>query len=125
MVVDTGGACASPNFATSSATAMLVLNCVPKMAGDFPLTIKSAEGEVVYSGTVSVPNPQVTLITAKGAITLKLDPAKAPISTNNFLSYVASGFYKDTLFHRVIAGFVVQGGGYTTGLDKRTSPCCK
>jgi cyclophilin family peptidyl-prolyl cis-trans isomerase len=121
MVVDTAGACASPNFANSSTTAMLVLNCVPKVAGDFPLTIKSAEGEVVYSGTVSVPNPQVTLITAKGAITLELDPAKAPISSNNFLSYVASGFYKDTLFHRVIAGFVVQGGGYTTGLVKRTS----
>ena len=122
LVVDTGGACASPDFATSSTTAMLVLNCVPKVAGDFPLTIKSAEGAVVYSGTVSVPNPQVTLITAKGAITLELDPAKAPISTNNFLSYVASGFYKDTLFHRVIAGFVVQGGGYTTGMVKRTAP---
>ena len=121
MVVDTGGACASPNFATSSTTSMLVLNCVPKVAGDFPLTIKSAEGAVVYSGTVQVPNPQVTLITAKGAITLELDPAKAPISTNNFLSYVASGFYKDTLFHRVIAGFVVQGGGYTTGMVKRTA----
>jgi cyclophilin family peptidyl-prolyl cis-trans isomerase len=121
MVVDTGGACASPSFASSSTTALLVLNCVPKVAGDFPLTIKSAEGQVVYSGTVQVPNPQVTLITAKGAITLELDPAKAPISTNNFLSYVASGFYKDTLFHRVIAGFVVQGGGYTTGMVKRTA----
>jgi cyclophilin family peptidyl-prolyl cis-trans isomerase len=61
------------------------------------------------------------LVTSKGAITLELDPAKAPISTNNFLSYVGSGFYKDTLFHRVIAGFVVQGGGYTTGMLKRTA----
>jgi cyclophilin family peptidyl-prolyl cis-trans isomerase len=119
MVVDTGGACASPDFANSSTTAMLVLNCVPKMAGDFPLTIKSAEGALVYSGKVTVPNPQVTLITAKGDITLELDPAKAPISTNNFLSYVASGFYKDTLFHRVIAGFVAQAGGYTTGLVRK------
>jgi cyclophilin family peptidyl-prolyl cis-trans isomerase len=120
MVVDTGGACASPNFATSSTTAMLVLNCVPKVAGDIPLTIKSAEGAVVYSGTLSVPNPQVTLITAKGAITLELDPTIAPITTNNFLSYVASGFYKDTLFHRVIAGFVIQGGGYVSGMLKRS-----
>ncbi len=121
LVVDTGGACTNPSFAANSTTDLLVLNCVPKTVGDIPLTLKTVEGEVVYSTTVTVPNPQVTLVTSKGAITLELDPAKAPISTNNFLSYVGSGFYKDTLFHRVIAGFVVQGGGYTTGMLKRTS----
>ena len=121
LVVDTGGACTNSSFAASSTTDLLVLNCVPKTVGDMPLTLKTAEGEVVYSTTVKVPNPQVTLVTSKGAITLELDPAKAPISTNNFLSYVGSGFYKDTLFHRVIAGFVVQGGGYTTGMLKRTA----
>ena len=121
LVVDTGGACTNPSFAASSTTDLLVLNCIPKTVGDIPLTLKSAAGEVVYATTVTVPNPQVTLVTSKGAITLELDPAKAPISTNNFLSYVGSGFYKDTLFHRVIAGFVVQGGGYTTGMLKRTA----
>ena len=121
LVVDTGGACTNPSFAASSTTDLLVLNCVPKTVGDIPLTLKTAAGEVVYSTTVTVPNPQVTLVTSKGAITLELDPAKAPISTNNFLSYVGSGFYKDTLFHRVIAGFVVQGGGYTTGMLNRTA----
>lgn len=121
LVVDTGGACTNPNFAASSTTDLLVLNCIPKTVGDIPLTLKTAAGEVVYSTTVTVPNPQVTLVTSKGAITLELDPAKAPISTNNFLSYVGSGFYKDLLFHRVIAGFVVQGGGYTTGMLKRTA----
>ena len=121
LVVDTGGACTNSSFAASSTTDLLVLNCIPKTVGDIPLTLKTAAGEVVYSTTVTVPNPQVTLVTSKGAITLELDPAKAPISTNNFLSYVGSGFYKDTLFHRVIAGFVVQGGGYTTGMLKRTA----
>ena len=121
LVVDTGAACTNPSFAASSTTDLLVLNCIPKTVGDIPLIIKTAEGEVVYSTVVTVPNPQVTLVTSKGAITLELDPAKAPISTNNFLSYVGSGFYKDTLFHRVIAGFVVQGGGYTTGMLKRTA----
>ena len=121
LVVDTGGACTNPSFAASSTTDLLVLNCIPKTVGDIPLTLKTAAGEVVYSTTVTVPNPQVTLVTSKGAITLELDPAKAPISTNNFLSYVGSGFYKDTLFHRVIAGFVLQGGGYTTGMLKRTA----
>jgi cyclophilin family peptidyl-prolyl cis-trans isomerase len=42
------------------------------------------------------------------------------VTVNNFLSYVGSGFYQSTLFHRVIAGFVVQGGGYTAGLAKQT-----
>ncbi len=121
LVVDTNGACTNSSFAASSTTDLLVLNCIPKTVGDIPLTLKTAAGEVVYSTTVTVPNPQVTLVTSKGAITLELDPAKAPISTNNFLSYVGSGFYKDTLFHRVIAGFVVQGGGYTTGMIKRTA----
>ena len=121
LVVDTGGACTNPSFAASSTTDLLVLNCIPKTVGDIPLTLKTAAGEVLYSTTITVPKPQVTLVTSQGAITLELDPAKAPISTNNFLSYVASGFYKDTLFHRVIAGFVVQGGGYTTGMLKRTA----
>ena len=121
LLVYTGGACTNPNFAASSTTDLLVLNCVPKTVGDIPLTLKTAEGEVVYTTTITVPKPQVTLVTSKGTMTLELDPTKAPISTNNFLSYVASGFYKDTLFHRVISGFVVQGGGYTTGMVKRTA----
>jgi cyclophilin family peptidyl-prolyl cis-trans isomerase len=121
LVVETNGGCINPSFATNSTTDLLVLNCVVKVVGDLPLTIKTDTGLVVYSSTISIPNPQVTLFTSKGPITLELDPAKAPISTNNFLAYVGSGFYKDTLFHRVISGFVVQGGGFTTGLLKRTA----
>ena len=97
-----------------------MLNCGVKVVGDMPLTIKTSNREVLYT-TITVLKPQVTLVTFKGAITLELDPAMAPISTNNFLSYVASGFYKDTLFHRVISGFVVQGGGYVSAMLKRTS----
>ena len=121
LVVESGGGCINPSFASSSTTDVLVVNCVVKTVGDIPLTIRAATGEVVYTTTMTVPKPQVTLVTSKGAIILELDPAEAPISTNNFLSYVASGFYKDTLFHRVISGFVVQGGGYTTGMVKRTA----
>ena len=121
LVVESNGACTNPSFAASSTTDLLVLNCGVKVVGDIPLTIKTTAGEVVYTTTITVPKPQVTLVTSKGTMTLELDPTKAPISTNNFLSYVASGFYKDTLFHRVISGFVVQGGGYTTGMVKRTA----
>lgn len=121
LVVETNGGCVNPSFASNSTTDVLVLNCGVKVVGDMPLIIKTATGEVVYTTTITVPKPQVTLITSKGAITLELDPTIAPITTNNFLSYVASGFYKDTLFHRVIPGFVVQGGGYVSGMLKRTS----
>ena len=121
LVVETNGGCVNPSFASNSTTDVLVLNCGVKVVGDMPLSIKTATGEVVYTTTITVPKPQVTLITSKGAITLELDPTIAPITTNNFLSYVASGFYKDTLFHRVIPGFVIQGGGYVSGMLKRTS----
>lgn len=120
LTVDTGGACTNPNFASNSTTDILVLNCVASQAGDFSLTVLSPDGQTIYSTVVNVPLPQVTLITGKGSITLELDPARAPISTNNFLTYVSKGFYRSTLFHRVIPNFVVQGGGYTTGMVKKT-----
>jgi peptidyl-prolyl cis-trans isomerase A (cyclophilin A) len=120
LLVDTSGACTNPTFASNSNTDMLVLNCVVAKTGDFSLVIQTAEGAAIYSTTLNVPRPQVLLITAKGSITVELDPTLAPISTNNFLSYVNKGFYRDTLFHRVIPKFVVQGGGYTAGMVKKT-----
>ena len=120
LLVDTSAACTNPTFASNSNTDTLVLNCVVAKTGDFPLVVQTAEGAAIYSTTLNVPLPQVALITAKGSITVELDPALAPISTNNFLSYVSKGFYRSTLFHRVIPNFVVQGGGYTTGMVKKT-----
>lgn len=56
--------------------------------------------------------PRVTFETSEGSFVLELDPVNAPISTKNFLSYVSDGFYDNTLFHRVIDGFMIQGGGF-------------
>jgi len=84
------------------------------------MVVQTAEGVAIYTTTLSIPMPQVALITSKGSITVELDPTLAPLSTNNFLSYVNKGFYSSTLFHRVIPNFVVQGGGYTTGVVKKT-----
>jgi peptidyl-prolyl cis-trans isomerase B (cyclophilin B) len=63
----------------------------------------------------------VVIHTNKGAFTLALDDERAPKTVANFLDYARSGFYDGTLFHRVIPGFVVQGGGMSTGMKpKRT-----
>ncbi|WP_101048551.1 peptidylprolyl isomerase [Macromonas nakdongensis] len=65
-------------------------------------------------------NPQVELhITGHGVITLELDAEKAPKSTANFLAYVNNGHYNNTVFHRVIDGFMIQGGGFEPGMKQK------
>lgn len=67
-------------------------------------------------------NPKVELhITNMGVITLELDAEKAPLSTANFLSYVNKGHYNNTVFHRVIPGFMVQGGGFEPGMNQKST----
>ncbi|HJR58615.1 MAG TPA: peptidylprolyl isomerase [Vicinamibacterales bacterium] len=68
-------------------------------------------------------NPVVVVSTSMGDITLELFKDRAPVSVENFLQYVADGFYPGTIFHRVKAGFMVQGGGYTPEMvEKATRP---
>jgi len=117
--VESNGKCINPSFGSGSTTDTLVLNCGITVVGDLPLTIKSENGTVIYTTKLSVPKPQVTLFTIKGVVVLELDPLTAPISSNNYLSYVGKGYYSSTLFHRVIPGFMIQGGGYTTGMVKK------
>ncbi|MFM2058982.1 MAG: hypothetical protein RLY71_3367 [Pseudomonadota bacterium] len=64
-------------------------------------------------------NPQVDLTTSKGVIRIELDAEKAPLSTANFLAYVSSGHYDGTVFHRVIKGFMAQGGGFEPGMKQK------
>ena len=61
----------------------------------------------------------VKLYTNFGDITLQLDAEKAPVTVKNFLEYVNSGFYNGTLFHRVIDGFMIQGGGFEPGMKQK------
>ena len=69
---------------------------------------------------------KVKLTTSAGPIVIELDDAKAPISTKNFLSYVDSGHYDGTIFHRVIDGFMIQGGGFTKAMQQKpTQPPIK
>jgi cyclophilin family peptidyl-prolyl cis-trans isomerase len=65
--------------------------------------------------------PRVRLDTGKGSIVIELDPTAAPATVENFLSYVREGFYEGTVFHRVIKGFMIQGGGFTPDLQQKAT----
>jgi peptidyl-prolyl cis-trans isomerase B (cyclophilin B) len=65
--------------------------------------------------------PRVKLTTNLGAIVIELSPEKAPATTANFLAYVKSGHYNGTVFHRVIPGFMIQGGGFAPGLKEKST----
>lgn len=77
----------------------------------------------VWAQPAKAGDPVVVMKTSEGTIEITLDPTHAPITTKNFLSYVDDKFYDGTIFHRVIPGFVDQGGGFTTdGTQKPTKP---
>jgi peptidyl-prolyl cis-trans isomerase B (cyclophilin B) len=71
-----------------------------------------------YSSTQGK-STMVKLHTNKGVITLELDAEKAPNTVKNFLEYVNSGFYSNTIFHRVIGNFMIQGGGFEPGMKQK------
>jgi len=71
-------------------------------------------------------NPVVVLKTNEGDIKIELDTAKAPVTSENFLTYVKDGFFDGTIFHRVIGGFMIQGGGMDKDMhEKKTRPPIK
>lgn len=69
--------------------------------------------------TALAENPKVALTTSKGVIVLELNAAKAPLTVQNFLTYVKEGFYAGTVFHRVIPGFMIQGGGMDDSMAQK------
>jgi len=85
--------------------------------------IALAAGSVLFAANLMAATPakapHVLLETTNGQIEIELDPVKAPISTKNFLEYVDKGFYNNTIFHRVIPGFMVQGGGFTQQMQQK------
>jgi cyclophilin family peptidyl-prolyl cis-trans isomerase len=64
-------------------------------------------------------NPQVRMTTSMGVVEIELDAVKAPKTVANFLGYVDKGFYNGTIFHRVIPGFMIQGGGMSAGMKEK------
>jgi peptidyl-prolyl cis-trans isomerase A (cyclophilin A) len=118
MTADTG-TCTTPTFNPNSTTDIVVLTCKVTQVGPLPLSIKAANGTLLFATTLTVPQPQVTLTTSMGNVVLELNPQVVAATVDNFLQYVHAGYYASALFHRVIAGFVIQGGGYTTGLVQK------
>ncbi len=98
-----------------------VLSCKIVAVGNFNATITDGANANLSTKTFTVnlaAQPQVTMKTSMGDVVFELDPAKAPITVDNFLQYVESGFYVNKIFHRVMKDFVVQGGGFTSDLNQ-------
>ena len=86
--------------------------CAPNAALAVQVGLSNGQA-LVYQTALTVPAPQVTMVTSMGTVVVELDPGKVKTTVDNFLAYVASGFYNGTIFHRVLKGFVNQGGAFT------------
>ena len=78
-------------------------------------------GLLPIQGHAAAPLPKVKIETNMGDIVVELSPAKAPKTVSNFLYYVKSGFYNNTIFHRVINGFMIQGGGMNMKMEEKAT----
>jgi cyclophilin family peptidyl-prolyl cis-trans isomerase len=109
---------------TGSTATQKVFSCKMVGVGTVPVVITDGSGNSLYANNASIPlaaQPQVTMVTNQGTVVLELNPAKAPITVDNFLSYAESGFYVNKIFHRVIKDFMIQGGGFTADLLQATT----
>lgn len=76
---------------------------------------------IIFSTLTFAANPSVKMETNLGNIIIELAPDQAPKTVENFLQYVNDGFYKNTIFHRIISNFMVQGGGFDQDFNKKTT----
>ena len=99
----------------------LLMLLLPIQTPQKPSTVPATQAPVTVEPAPG--NPVVLISTTMGDIRVELFKEKAPVSVENFLQYVSEGFYPGTIFHRVVGGFVVQGGGYTADMkEKPTHP---
>ncbi len=88
-----------------------------KLMTSFLLIVLTLFGRQAMSDTAD--GTFATLKTSEGDIRLQLDPAKAPVTVRNFLAYAQEGYFENTIFHRVIPGFMIQGGGFTADMARK------
>lgn len=84
-----------------------------------PAPLAQAPAPAPAATPVPMAKPRVQLMTSYGPIVVELEPQLAPKTVENFLQYVKDGFYKGTIFHRVIEGFMIQGGGLLENMDEK------
>jgi len=106
--------------------------CIPTTPGDVQVVVKRVQDSVElttvpFTVPTEIPATEVTLTVDNGAgvsgdLVITLEPAKAPITVGNFLEYVRDGFYTDTVFHRLVPDFIIQGGGYAKELVPGSTP---
>lgn len=101
LTENTGGSATQRNY-----------NCLVNTTGSSTVEVLSGSNSLLKQA-VTIPQPQVKIATSMGDIVVELNPAKAPITVNNFMKYTNDGFYSNLIFHRVIKNFVVQGGGFS------------
>jgi peptidyl-prolyl cis-trans isomerase A (cyclophilin A) len=107
VTAPTNGSTLSETATTETATTAGTPSSAPQVGGSTGTTFPGGK------------KPVVVIDTSMGQITLELEPAKAPITVQNFLTYVRADFYDGTIFHRVIPGFMIQGGGFTPDLQEK------
>ena len=113
-------ACGNVSVAAGGTATQQVINCVPSATGTISLSF-TPTGGAAFASTQVVPLPQVTMKTSMGDMVIEMYPANAPVSVQNFLNYVHEGFYTNLIFHRVIANFVIQAGGYDANFKESTT----
>ena len=84
-------------------------------------SVHASNGGAANRQSADKPELKVKLTTSKGDIVIRLDRAKAPLTVDNFMHYVDSGFYENLVFHRVIPGFMVQAGGMTADMSQKSA----
>jgi peptidyl-prolyl cis-trans isomerase B (cyclophilin B) len=105
-------------FKLAGVTALLLM--LAACNGESTPASSSSDATTPTNSTINTEeNPMVTLKTNLGDIELELDTEKAPVSVANFLSYANDGHYNGTIFHRVIPGFMIQGGGFEPGMTQK------
>jgi peptidyl-prolyl cis-trans isomerase A (cyclophilin A) len=118
--------CSSITVLNTSTDTEVNVSCTVNATGTLTFLAKDTSGTTLLTKTMTVPEPQVTIVTSLGTLVLELNPTLAPLSVNNYLQYVHDGFYTNTLFHRVgnLSGSGVpqfaQGGQYTAAPAEQT-----
>ena len=104
-------------FSRLSATLLVMLTCLSWVGAN----AAQANSQSKQDNSTMSTSPRVKMSTSAGDIVIELDAVNAPKSSENFLAYVRDGFYDNTIFHRVIDGFMIQGGGFEPGMKQKST----